>query len=114
MWGATPDADLARARDLFATGDLAGSSDAAEAAATSGSAADDVGRGRLVSIVALTLAFLVAVVLFVGSVRARRRRRRRFAARWVGPDPYATLAATLDPSPPIMVGDEGNRGADRD
>jgi hypothetical protein len=114
MWGATPDADLARARDLFATGDLAGSGDAAGTAATIWVTADDVGRGRLVSIIALTLAVLVAVVLFVGSVRARRRRRRRFAARWVGPDPYATLAATLDPLPPSTVGDEANRGADRD
>ncbi len=86
---------------------------AAETAAIVWSSAEDVGRGRLVSIVALTLAVLLAVVLFVGWVRARRRRRRRFAARWVGRDPYATLAATLDP-PPAVVGDEGKRGADRD
>lgn len=114
MWGATPDADLSRARDLFATGDLAASSDAAEAAAIVWVSAEDVGRGRLVSIVALTLAFLLAVALFVGWLRGRHRRRRMFAARSVGPEPYATLAATLDPPPPAVVGDEGSRGADLD
>lgn len=114
MWGATPDADLSRARDLFATGDLAASSDAAEAAAVVWVSAEDVGRGRLVSIVALTLAFLLAVALFVGWLRGRRRHRRMFAARRVGPEPYATLAATLDPPPPAVVGDEGSRGADLD
>lgn len=112
MWGATPDVDLSRSRDLFATGDLAGSSDAAGAAAAAWVSAEDVGRGRLVSIVALTLAFFLAVALFVGWLRGRRR--RRLAARWVGRDPYATLAATLDPPPPAVVGDEGNRGADLD
>ena len=114
IWGATPDADLARARDLFAAGDLAKATDAAGAAATVWASAEDVGRGRFVSIVALTLAFLLAVALFVGWLRARRRRRRRFAARRVGPDPYATLAATLDPPPPAVVRDDRNRGTDLD
>jgi len=113
LWGETPEATLVQARDLFAAGDLAGSSDAAETAAIVWSSAEDVGRGRLISIVALTLAVLLAIALFAGWLRARRRRRRRFAARWVGADPYATLAATLDP-PPAVVGDEGKRGADRD
>ena len=114
MWEATPDADLARSRDLFAAGDLASSNDAADAAAIVWVSAEDVGRGRLVSIVALTLAALLALALFVAWVRSIRRRRRRFAARWVGRDPYATLAATLDPPPPTVVGDEGRRGADPD
>jgi hypothetical protein len=113
LWGETPELALAQARDLFAAGDLAGSSDAAETAAIIWSSAENVGRGRLISIVALTLAVLLAIALFVGWLRARRRHRRRFAARWVGPDPYATLAATLDP-PPAVVGDKGKRGADRD
>jgi hypothetical protein len=113
LWGETPEASLAQARDRFAAGDLAGSSDAAEIAAIVWSSAEDVGRGRLISIVALTLAVLLAIALFIGWLRARRRHRRRFAARWVGPDPYATLAATLDP-PPAVVGDEGKRGADLD
>jgi hypothetical protein len=114
MYGTTPDAELARARELFGAGDLAASTDAAAAAALVWTTAEDVGRGRLVSIVALVLAFLVALVLIVGSIRARRRRRRRFAARWVGPDPYATLAATLDPPARARVADEANRGADLD
>jgi hypothetical protein len=114
MWGTTPEADLERARDLFSAGDLAASTDAAGAAASIWVSAEDVGRGRLVSIGALVLATLLAIVLFVGWVRARRRRRRRFAARWVGPDPYATLAATPDPARPAVVGDEGRRGADPD
>ena len=114
MWEATPEADLARSRDLFATGDLASSNDAAEAAAIVWVSAEDVGRGRLVSIIALTLAALLAVAFVVAWIRAIRRRRRRFAARWVGRDPYATLAATLDPPPPAVVGDEGRKGANPD
>jgi hypothetical protein len=111
MWGTTPDVDLALARDLFATGDLAGASDAAGDAATIWTTAEEVGRGRLISIVALSLAALLAIAMVIGSIRARRRRRRRYAARWVGPDPYATLAATLDPPAPSVAGDEGDRGA---
>lgn len=114
MWGATPDADLARAHDLFAAGDLASSNDAAQLAAITWTNAEEVGRGRFVSIVALALAFVVAVVLVVGWLRARRRRRRMFAARWVGSDPYATLGATPDPPPPAVAGDEGHRGTDLD
>lgn len=113
LWGETPEIALGQSRDLFAAGDLEGSHDAAETAAVAWSSAESVGRGRLISIVALTLAVLLAIALVVSWVRARRRRRRRFAARWVGPQPYATLAATLDP-PPAVVGDEGKRGADRD
>ena len=114
MWGATPEADLARSRDLFAAGDLDASIDAAGSAAIIWVSAEDVGRGRLVSIVALVLAILLAVAMLVGWLRERRRRRRRFAARWVGPDPYATLAATLDPPAPGAVTGGGDRGADRD
>jgi hypothetical protein len=114
MWETTPDADLARSRDLFAAGDLASSTDAAAAAAIVWTTAEDVGRGRLVSIIALTLAALLAIAFVVAWVRAIRRRRRRFAARWVGRDRYGTLAATLDPPPPTVVGDEGRKGADLD
>jgi hypothetical protein len=114
MLETTPDVDLARSRDLFAAGDLASSIDAAAAAAIVWTTAEDVGRGRLVSIIALTLAALLAIALFVAWVRSIRRRRRRFAARWVGRDAYGTLAATLDPPPPTVVGDEGHKGADLD
>ena len=114
MWGTTPEVDLERASTMFAAGDLAAANDAAEAAGIVWASAEDVGRGRLVSIGALTLAVLLAIVLSVGWGRGRRRRRRRFAARWVGPDPYATLAATLDPPPPTVAVDEGKTGAGRD
>jgi hypothetical protein len=114
MWETTPDADLARSRDLFAAGDLASSIDAAAAASIVWTTAEDVGRGRMVSIIVLTLAALFAVAFVVAWVRSIRRRRRRFGARWVGRDPYATLAATLDPPPPTVVGDEGRTGADLD
>jgi hypothetical protein len=90
LWGATPDVQLGQSQMLFATGDLSGSAASAEMAAAIWSGADDLGRGRLVSIVALTLAALLAMVLIVASLRGRRRRR-------------ATLAATQD-----------DRGADRD
>jgi hypothetical protein len=111
MWGATPGIDLDRAADLFAMGDLAGSTDAAEGAGVVWASAEDVGRGRLISIVALTLATLVAVALVAGWLRARRRHRRTYAAHWVGPAPYATLAATLDPPPPVVAADRES-GAD--
>ncbi len=113
LWGETPEIALGQASDLFAAGDLDGANDAAETAAIIWSSAENVGRGRLISIIALTLAILLAVALVTSWLRARRRRRRRFAARWVGRGPYGTLAATLDP-PPAVVGDEGKRGADRD
>lgn len=113
MWGTTPDLDIERARELFASGDLSAANDASGAAAIVWASATDVGRGRVVSIATLLVAVLLAIALLIGWERARRR-RRRFAARWVGADSYATLAATLDPSPPSAVTDEGRMGADRD
>jgi hypothetical protein len=103
LWGATPDAELAQARTLFAAGDLGGSAAAAAGAAAAWSGAEDLGRGRLVSIVALTLAGLLAIVLLGLWLRGRRRRHRTLAPGWVSEEPYATLAATQD-----------DRGADRD
>jgi hypothetical protein len=114
LWGTTPEADLARARDLFASGDLAASTDAAGAAATVWISAEDVGRGRLVSLGALLLAILLALAMVLSWLRGVRRRRRRFAARWVGPDPYATLAATPEPPATAVIGEERRRGADQD
>ncbi len=109
LWGATPDDDLAESRTLFAAGDLAGSATAATAAASAWLGAEDVGRGRLVSIAALTLAGFLALVLIGAWLRGRRRRYRRLAAGWVSGEPYATLAAHPgDPATP------DHRGADRD
>jgi hypothetical protein len=103
LWGETPETDLAQARSLFAAGDLAGSAAEAGRAAATWSGAEELGRGRLVSIVALTLAGLLAIVLVAAWLRGRRRRHRALAPGWVSEEPYATLAATPD-----------DRGADQD
>ena len=109
LWGATPDAELAQSRTLFAAGDLAGAATAAGGAAGIWISAEEVGRGRLVSIAALTSAVLLGLVLFGAWLRGRRRRHRALAPGWVSEDPYATLAATPgDPATP------DHRGADRD
>jgi hypothetical protein len=72
--GADPAGDLARARTLFASGDLAGSTAAAGAAGSTWLSATDIGRGRAVSLALLALAVVFAVVLGASWVRGRRRR----------------------------------------
>jgi hypothetical protein len=72
--GADPLGDLARARTLFASGDLAGSTAAAGAAGSTWLSATDIGRGRAVSLALLALAVVFAVVLGASWVRGRRRR----------------------------------------
>jgi hypothetical protein len=72
--GADPAGDLARARTLFASGDLAGSTAAASAAGSTWLSAADIGRGRAVSIALLALAVVFAVVLGLSWIRGRRRR----------------------------------------
>ncbi len=96
MWGTAPEADLARARALFASGDLAGSVTASAAAASSWTDAEAVGQTRLFGVGAAVLGLLVALGLF-GYWLVRRRRRPALAATT---DPYATLAATPDPVTP--------------
>ncbi len=103
LWGETPSAELDQARARFASGDLNGSATAAAAAAATWSGAEELGRGRLVSIGALSLAGLLALALIGAWLRGRRRRYRALAPGWVSADPYATLAATPD-----------DRGADPD
>jgi len=73
----------------------------------------DVGRGRLISIAALVLAALLAVVLVAVWVRGRRRRRGGGGVT-SGADPYATLAATPDPDEGAEVRETGARGAEPD
>jgi hypothetical protein len=77
LWGVTPDADLDRARTLFASGDLSGSVAAAGSAAATWTGAEDVGRGRLVSLALLALALLFALLLLTAWLRGRRRRVRQ-------------------------------------
>ena len=59
LWGTDPEADLDRARTLFASGDLAGSAAAAGAAESAWTGAAAAGRARLVSIGILALALLL-------------------------------------------------------
>jgi hypothetical protein len=97
-WGTAPDADLARARGLFASGDLSGSATAATAAAAIWTGAAEMGRARLLGSGGLVLVLLIAVVLFAIWLRGRRRQRH---APVGAADPYATLAATPDPVGPV-------------
>jgi len=110
LLGTSPAADLERARTLFATGDLAGAASAAASAESAWAGAEDVGRGRLVSIGLLALAFVVGLILLTGWLRGRRRR----ATAVVAQGPYATLAATPDPVDPVAVGDDVAGGAGPD
>ena len=109
LWGTTPDAELAQSRTLFAAGDLTGSATAAATAAAAWTGAENTGRGRLVSLAALTLAAVLAVALVIAWLRGRRRRLRALAPGWVSEEPYATLAATPGDLAPL-----DDRGADPD
>ena len=115
LWGTTPDADLEHARTLFASADLPGSASASGAALAAWSGAEDLGRGRLVSIGLLVLSLVLAVVLLGVWFRGRGRRARSvasMAAAATTPDPYATLAATPDPVDPVEAGDAGAGGVE--
>lgn len=76
LWGETPEADLAAARDALARGDLEASVAASGEAAASWAHAESVGQGRAFSIGLLVAAALLALALIVASFRRRRRRRR--------------------------------------
>ena len=126
LWNATPDADLAESRTLFATGDLAGSAHAAGTAAAAWTGAEQLGRGRAISLVFLALAVLSAVGLLVGLWRARHRRRHvllaasaaaagtRSTAAAAGTEAYGTLATTPDSLQPPTAKDPGSKGAEPD
>ena len=126
LWNSTPDADLAESRTLFATGDLAGSAQAAGIAAAAWTGAEELGRGRAVSLVFLGLAILGALGLLVALWRGRRRRRHVLPVAKVakagtegapgtaGIGPYGTLAATPDSPQPSTAEDPGSMGAEPD
>jgi hypothetical protein len=109
LWNAAPQSDLDEARSLFATGDMAGSASAAGSAFAAWAGAEDIGRGRLVSLGLLALAFLIAVFLLASWLRGRHR-----APLIATPGPYATLAATPDPVGPVEAGDRGAGGTEPD
>jgi hypothetical protein len=84
LWGETPEADLAAARDAFARGDMTASALASEEAGASWSNAETIGQGRAFSILTLIVFALMALGLFITTFRRRRRRARmahRMAAR---------------------------------
>ena len=76
LWDEAPDADLAAARDAFASGDLSGSVTAADTATATWAGAAGLGQGRAISLAILALAALLTILLIVAWVRGRHRRRR--------------------------------------
>ena len=87
LWDSTPQADLAESRTLFATGDLAGSVQAAGIAAATWNGAEELGRGRAISLVFLGLAALCAIGLLVAVWHGRRRRRHLLSTATAWPRP---------------------------
>jgi hypothetical protein len=78
LWGETPEVDLAEAKEAFAAGDLAASVSASTDAAATWAGAEELGRGRAISIALLALAAVLALLLVL-SARRRRRARRMMA-----------------------------------
>ena len=68
-WGTSPEADLAQARMRFAAGDSAGAATAAASADAAWAGAEDLGRGRLVSVGLVALAAVFALVLLMAWLR---------------------------------------------
>jgi hypothetical protein len=114
LWGTTPDGDLEVARTSFAAGDLTKAAAAARSADAAWTSAVDVGQGRLVSIAALVLAAFIAIVLLAIWLRGRRRTSTAASSGFVGPETYATLAATPDPVEGSEVESTVARGAELD
>ena len=81
LWGETPEADLAVARDALARGDLEASAASSAEASAIWSAAESVGQGRALSIALLVLAAVLSVGVVVNAWRRRRRKRRLPMAR---------------------------------
>jgi hypothetical protein len=83
LWGATPDADLEKAKAAFADGKLRDSVDASTSARQAWLDAPDLGRKRVMSILAAAIAAIIGLALLLAVVRrwARRRRRRRRLAQ---------------------------------
>jgi hypothetical protein len=71
LLGAQPGVQLEAARSAFAAGDLAASVAASDAARTIWTTAADVGRNRLLALLAGGAALLLAVSLVVGKIRSR-------------------------------------------
>ena len=77
LFDAAPDADLARARTAFGDGHLRESVEASSSARAAWLDARDLGRKRVMSILAAVAAAILGLLFLLGSVRRARRRRSR-------------------------------------
>jgi hypothetical protein len=77
LWGTAPDADLERAKGAFADGRLRDSVEASSTAHEVWMSAYDLGRQRLVSLVAALIAAVLGLGLLLTTARRWRRRRSR-------------------------------------
>jgi hypothetical protein len=80
LWGETPEADLVAAKEAFASGDLAGTTAAADEAAASWLNAESMGPARAFSIGTIVISLLFILALIIVTFRRRRRRRVRMQA----------------------------------
>ena len=80
LWGLTPEARLAEARDAFAKGDLAASAAASEDVEFTWATAAGIGQSRAISLGLIVLAIVMILALAVSTARRRRRRRMRMQA----------------------------------
>ncbi len=94
--GTEPDLDMAAARDAYEAGDLEEAVTRAAAAHLAWATAEDVGRGRALSLVLLALAAAILLVLVVRRGTSRRR-----------PTTVSLPGATSDPG-----GEQGGGGQD--
>jgi hypothetical protein len=76
LWGLTPEARLAEARDAFARGDLSASAAASEDVEFTWATAAGIGQSRAISIGLIVLALFMFLALVIQTARRRRRRRR--------------------------------------
>jgi hypothetical protein len=83
LWDASPNDDLARAKTAFVDGHLRDSVEASSSARAAWVDAADLGRKRIVSILAAVLAAILGLALLLTTARrwSRRRRRRRRASQ---------------------------------
>ncbi|HTG41128.1 MAG TPA: hypothetical protein VK697_05875 [Methylomirabilota bacterium] len=83
LWDATPNEDLERAKTAFVDGHLRDSVEASSSARAAWVDARDLGRNRVMSILAAIVAAILGLALLLTSTRrwSRRRRRRRRASQ---------------------------------
>lgn len=114
LWGTTPGIDLTSAADAFAAGNLQAAVDGSLRAQLAWDGAQELGRNRAMTILAATLAALIAVAIIVGRIRsARRRWHRRSAARAYARELRALGSTKVVPSRAMAHPadqDQGRRG----